>query len=670
MRRLSIITALSLVTLAACGGGSASLGGGGKGSSSGGSSSGGSSGGTQKVVSMGSGTGTGFQPSIIAISTASLSAGGSTSLQVSLVDQTGAAYTASTLVTFSSPCVGQNLATITGFGQPSGTTTVTTTTGTATATYVATGCSGPDVITASAAANSQNLTATGTVMVATAAVGSIQFISATPQTITLKGVGSVGGSATSTVVFRVLDSGGGPRPGATVTFSLTTTVGGVTYTPHSGTTDANGNVQTVVSGGTVAEPVRVIATTTNTTTGATISTESNALTITTGIPTSANISLAVKCWNVEAYGLDGVVVPVTVSMTDRFSNPVPDGTTANFQTTLGGITGSCQTGTAVPGSGACVVQWFSKAPYSISGNPQSTVVSGNPYTSANYCSGTGPYASPTGLNTCNSTTNGRSPILVYAIGEESFKDVAGTGVFNSTLDNVAYNASNPWNNLGGNFTTGGGSYLTSEYGVGTPPGGAAKSWDDVGDPFLNQWELGTCYAAQTVCVPIFVSGEFFYDYFSAGYWQGPDNLNQSALCDSDTNPAASPSYCAPSGSVAISASNIIVVSGSHANFTPDKPPPYNLPLQANPPLEVKIQINDDRYQQMPAGTVVSATFSTNAGQFVGPAGFTWPCNAAVGGMVLDLFMQQTSTPAPGSLTITTLTHDQQIITSKIYAVTN
>ena len=419
MRRLSIITALSLVTLAACGGGSASLGGGGKGSSSGGSSSGGSSGGTQKVVSMGSGTGTGFQPSIIAISTASLSAGGSTSLQVSLVDQTGAAYTASTAVTFSSPCVGQNLATITGFGQPTGTSTVTTTTGTATATYVATGCSGPDVITASAAANSQNLTATGTVMVATAAVGSIQFISATPQTITLKGVGSVGGSATSTVVFRVLDSGGGPRPGATVTFSLTTTVGGVTYTPHSGTTDANGNVQTVVSGGTVAEPVRVIATTTNTTTSATISTESNALTITTGIPTSANISLAVKCWNVEAYGIDGVTVPVTVSMTDRFSNPVPDGTTANFQTTLGGITGSCQTGNAVSGSGACVVQWFSKTPYSVSGNPQTTA--GNAYQSANYC----PTSAAGGLSTCNGTTNGRSPILVYAIGEESFKDVAG-----------------------------------------------------------------------------------------------------------------------------------------------------------------------------------------------------------------------------------------------------
>ena len=41
---------------------------------------------------------------------------------------------------------------------------------------------------------------------------------------------------------------------------------------------------------------------------------------------------------------DGVTVPVTVSMTDRFSNPVPDGTTANFQTTLGRHSGDLSNG--------------------------------------------------------------------------------------------------------------------------------------------------------------------------------------------------------------------------------------------------------------------------------------------------------------------------------------
>ena len=78
-------------------------------------------------------------------------------------------------------------------------------------------------------------------------------------------------------------------------------------------------------------------------------------------------------------------MPVTVSMTDRFSNPVPDGTTANFQTTLGGIQATCQTGSTTSGSGACVVNWVSKAPYNVNGNPQSTAGTTNPA----YCSGLG-----------------------------------------------------------------------------------------------------------------------------------------------------------------------------------------------------------------------------------------------------------------------------------------
>ena len=69
-------------------------------------------------------------------------------------------------------------------------------------------------------------------------------------------------------------------------------------------------------------------------------------------------------------------------MTDRFSNPVPDGTTANFQTTLGGIDASCQTLTT-SGSGACSVNWVSKAPYSVNGNPQSTA--GNAHANPAYC---------------------------------------------------------------------------------------------------------------------------------------------------------------------------------------------------------------------------------------------------------------------------------------------
>lgn len=608
------------------------------------------------TVSMGSGTGATFTPGVIAISTASLSAGGSTSLQINLIDQTGAPYTTSTLITFNSACVGQNLATITGFGQPTGTPTVTTTSGTATATYVATGCSGSDLVTASATPNSQNLSASGTVTVSPAAIGSIKFISATPPTMTLKGLGSIGGSSTSTVVFQVLDSGGGPRPGATVDFSLSTTVGGVTFTPASGVTDANGKVQTVISSGTVAEPVTVHAATTVTPLPPAapyiISTDSNALTISTGIPASGGISLAVLCPNVEAWNEDGVIVPVTVRMRDRFTNPVPDGTTVNFHTLLGHIDPSCQTG---GGTGACTVNWVSQTPYTVAGNPQSTfsaaaVPSYYDYYSS-YCAmaGTvaGTFVAPNGALTCNSTTNGRSPILAYAIGEESFVDKVGNGVFNSNLDTVAWNANNPWNNYG---------TYSGSYGALTPPAGAAKPFQDVGDPFNNQWELFTCYALGTVCDPIYVAGEFYYDFFNTGTWAPPDGEIESALCDADTTGAIANPVCSQTSStVGISASDIIIVSGNTPILTvsPAVPaaPGYVLPI------DLAVTITDQRYQQMPAGTAVSLAISPGtAGTINGPAGYKWPCSADLGGRT-DVFniTPPPSGATPGILTITTVT---------------
>jgi hypothetical protein len=565
---------MAAVLLTACGGGSQTLTGAGT------TGTGGTGGTTKTTLSLGSGTGANFQAGIIAIATKSLSAGGSTSLQVALVDQTGAAYTKATAITFSSPCEGQGLATIVATGSSPAGPTATTSTGTLSATYAATGCSGSDVITATATANSQSLTANGTVTVAQAAIGSIAFVSAKPASITLKGVGSVGGSATSTVIFKVLDTSGGPRAGATVTFSLNTSVGGITITPATAVTDANGQVQTIVSAGTVATTVRITASTPAN--GTTISTESNALTVSTGIPTSANISLAVKCWNVEAFNTDGVTVPVTLRMTDRFSNPVPDGTTANFQTTLGGIQASCQTTTTPTEAGVCTVNWVSKAPYVVNGNPRTTAGTAYTNTAANWCSGTNnPY--------CNGTTNGRSVILVTAIGEESFIDANGSGFFNPA-DTVPFDPSDKDNDFSS---------------------GVGKPWFDTSDPFLNEWELYDTYGT-----PTYVLGEPYLDFFNKGAWEGPDGLVESALCQG-------PLCNTTNSSVAIYQSNVIIVSGNTANFTlVGGSPPYTLPAT------ISMYIYDGRYQQMPAGTTVAVSFTTNSGSLSSPAPTAWPCSNA------------------------------------------
>lgn len=406
------IMALAAVALAGCGGSSTSSLGFGTGSSSGGSGGTTGTGGTgTSTYSMGNGSGSSFQSGAIGISSASVSAGGSTSLQVSVVDQTGTLYTgAAVTITFSSTCISQGLAAVTATGSTQAGTnpdTVTTSTGTATATYTAKGCSGADVITASGTVGSQSLTATGTVTVASAATGSIQFESATPTTIGLKGTGQ---PSTSTLIYKVLDSTGAPKPGVTVNFALSTTLGGLSLSPASAASAADGTVQTVVSSGTVHTSVIVTATIAS----PALSTESSQLAVSTGIPASNTFSISVgpvqyggststngpACPNVEAYTIDGVVVPINVSLADRYGNPVLDGTAVSFFTDGGKVGPVCNTS---GGTGACTVDWTSE-------DPRPLPTSNEPSTSA---------------------APGRVMVLATALGEESFTDEAETGFYQS-----------------------------------------------------------------------------------------------------------------------------------------------------------------------------------------------------------------------------------------------
>ena len=581
MRNFASIAALGVaaLSLTACGGGSTFATGSGSSSGTGTTTGNGGTSTTTPTYSMGSGTGTSFKTGVLGLASTSLAAGGATSITADIVDQTGTLYTGGAVtVTFNSPCIASGEATVAASGNSTaGTTagTVSTTTGAASAIYTAKGCSGSDLISATATIGSASLSASGTVTVAAAAIGSMAFVSATPTNINLKGTGSSGGSVTSTVVFKVLDTSGGARAGATVNFALNTSVGGITYAPTSGTTDANGQVQTIVSAGTVATTIRVTASTTAAD-GSTISTESNALTVSTGIPTSKNISLAVACPNVEGWDNDGVIVPVTVRMTDRFNNPVPDGTAANFRTTLGGIESQCLTTTTTTESGLCTVNWVSKAPRQ---NPISLI------------------------------SNGRSPIMVTAIGEESFTDVNGNGIFDDA-DNA------------------------------TPP------FDDIGEPFLNETEH---FSGTT---PVYDAGDQYIDFNSDGVRNGPDGEFHGVLCIRSATPPAFGS-CATTKSLAIGASNIIILSGNHANVTPTPAPPtggYVLPLT------VSFLIVDVRGQQMPAGTTVSASMSTGTGSLVGPASYTWPCSASTVGSSFSFNMAPpTSNPQSGSLIVTVTT---------------
>jgi len=392
------------MALTACGGGSnssfATVGT----TSSSGASGSTSSGASSTTLEMGNGAGSTFQNGVISLSSKSLSAGGTASLSVTVVSTGGTLYTAAPVtVTFNSPCISSGLATVAAVPpSTAGTTsdTVISDSGNVTATYTAKGCSPSDVITATAVVDNQTLSATGTITVAAATIGSIQFISATPTTIGLKGTGL---NETSTVVFKVTDTTGGPRPNVPVSFNLSTTVGGITLAPITATSGSDGTVQTVVSSGTAHTTVTVTATITS----PSISTQSAVLAVTTGLPASKSFSIATTgCPNVEAFNIDGITVPVVVRLSDRYQNPAPDGTAVAFTTDGGQIGGNCVT---AGGTGSCSVNW-------VSSNPRPT-----------------PSSNPPSLRP------GRAAILATAIGEESFTDINGSGF---------YVAADPFSNLG------------------------------------------------------------------------------------------------------------------------------------------------------------------------------------------------------------------------------
>jgi hypothetical protein len=528
----SIAVGVMALTLAACGGSGTSLGSGTSGSSSGGGGGGGGGGGSGATTySMGSGTGSSFQAGVITIATKSLSAGGSTSMSVNIVDQTGTLYTQSATVTFNSPCIAAGTAVV----QPQA--AIATTTGTATATYVAQGCSGDDAVQATSTVSGSNLSANGVVTVAPGTIGSISFKSATPANIALKGTGDSGRPESSTVVFQVLDSSGGPRAGATVHFALNTSVGGLTLTPSNATavSDAQGLAQIVVNAGTVSTSVKVTATITDVTPN--VSTQSSQLTVTTGIPTAKNFSLAVGCYNIEGWDIDGTQTTVTARLADRFQNPVPKDTAVSFHSKGGKIDPKCTTAPTATEDGLCSVQFTSQA---------------------------------------DRPSDGRIPILAFAIGEESFTDSNGNGAFD-----------------------------------------AGEAFVDSSEPFEDDTNANA-----------YASGDFFFDFNNNGTRDGPDGNFNGVLCND-------PAHCGGAKSAGIGAQNVIILSGSNpvVDELDSGGNPVGLPaVTVSGATTVNVWVRDLHGNVMPGTTKVEAqVVSVSPASYTlnGTSSYAVPCTSQV-----------------------------------------
>jgi hypothetical protein len=302
----------------------------------------------------------------IVLGSNSISAYGTTSVTVTVSPST-----ASIPVNFTSTCSGATI-----------TTPINTIGGKAISTYKDNGCSGTVTIygaVTGTGAISTNLT------VAPIVANNIKFISADPSIIGTSAASASSLSHSSVVKFQVVDNKGIGVDGIPVDFTLVpdNTSLGITLSNDSDTSSGGGYVTTSVNSGTVPTPVWVVA---KLHSNSAILSQSNTLSITTGLPTQDHFSLSISTYNIEGLHDDGTTSTLTIIASDRLSNPIPEGTVINFVAEKGiQIPATCSIA-----SGTCTVTFKS--------------------------SGARP-------------TDGRVSILAYALGEESFVDANGNNIY-------------------------------------------------------------------------------------------------------------------------------------------------------------------------------------------------------------------------------------------------
>jgi hypothetical protein len=477
-----------------------------------------------------------------------VSAGGTFGVTTTIVtdnsDGTFSRLQTPTSVTFSSDCSTNNKASL---DSP-----VTTLSGSAGATFSDTSCSGnserSDQIIATAIVGTTALTASIDFTLSRQTLASLSFISAEPDQIRIKGAGGTGSSESSLVTFMVTSANGQPTAQQTVNFNLDTVIGGLSFANGQQTdksiTNAQGLVSVRVLSGTVPTPVRVVAKATDIDTNEDITSQSEQLTVNTGLPQQLGFSISPSEYNPEAGDQNGKQVTITVYASDSFGNPAPDDTVVNFTAEGGQIQPSCSTK-----GGACSITWTSA-------NPR--------------------------------VTDNRVTILAYALGHETFFDTDGDNMFGDkdggAIALACLNASNNPVACKGN-----GMDIETYHPAG---------FIDLGDAFRDDNETGAFDSSE----------KFFNTlantYTGAdGKFNGPQCLRNDGICGIDQ---ANKTYIRKAFVLTMSGSTAVMQfnqdgTALNTNFS------NIIPIAANGRSIFTIKLTDNANQILPAKTTVAVT---------------------------------------------------------------
>ena len=458
---------------------------------------------------LGHGFGDNFIEGTIAKSTTgTLSAGGNTILTINVVSATNTLVTTPVAITFNSPCIAAGEAILTVGTEP--TNKVTADNGEASIAYTANGCVGADQITASASIDGQVVNAQLVLTVDSDTVQSITFTDANPTLISLKGTGGI---ETSVVRFQVVGSSGAPIKNVDVDFVLSSEVGGLKLKNITEKTNKNGHASTTVQAGSIPTSVRVTATARSTN----ISTTSNQLIVSTGIPDQDSMSLAATDTHPVGWNIQGVESTLTIRLADAFNNPPPINTAVAFTTEGGSIASNCTTNA----EGACSVKWVSQ-------NPRPTRNSSDDSVERRLCvtPAGSVIAGQAALNACILERAGRVTVLATAIGNESFIDGDGTGYYEKGGKDIFRVAAD-----GGNCTPNVPA-LSGE----TPAGSGTIPCDDLSEAYLDKNENGS-----------HDDDEEFIDFTSIlpqlpsnkpdGFYSAGNNIYYGVLCSASSKAA-------------------------------------------------------------------------------------------------------------------------------------
>lgn len=543
---------------------------------------------------------------------ASISATGTATVSVTINDEdNNTPYIEPVVVNFSSVCVAAGLATIES--------PVVSVNGSVKATYKDIACGQADTIEVNAKVGSQLLSSSVVLDVQDAIAGSINFIGASNEFLALKGTGGSGGgiarSETAVLTFQVLDVTGNPAAYEEVMFELSSQVGNISLNYASAQTNADGFVDIIVQSGHVASTIRVIATLVS---NPQLATVSDLLMISSGVADANSFSLSVSNFNPEAWTIDGLTVQVNAQAADHFNNPVPDGTAIAFTTEFGQVEPSCTTV-----NGACSVNWTSGNPripepvfrdvntvthWLGDGSPCLSFLGGdtgfnNPFVAFPCFYSNDQAATPAipvmpgGLG---QVYGNRISILAHLIGEESFADTNGNGLFDpeEAYTDRAAEAFRDDNEDG---------VFAGRNANGVLADGAQASID-------------ACAAASGVnCLQLGGDNEEYIDFNNDGVYQGEgNNLLNSVLCQTEGDgctkqllPIWKNITILQAGSFAYI--SMIESSLNHLNLNDY----FNTVDLTSGAKSVTAYVADLHNGRMPAGTVI--TFETSgAGTIAGP----------------------------------------------------